>query len=416
MTDTTQAPAAPAAPTAPPPGETPINPNPVSIPQPVGSQAPNAPVGDVEGQHHPQSKREAARDAIKRAFDKATEPAGTDKGKAKPQQKAPSSQAEREPLNLRKRPDDQEPRPRAEHGHFAAKAVQDAPQPQAGPELSPGAKGQPASIKAVVLPEGVPYREAPKRWDERARAEWGAAPESVRASVHRMHKEFSDAYQRFKPDLETMNSIRRYHQMAVQQGTTLKQALDNYVPMEHKLRTNPIGGLDVIVNNLNLRTPQGQRIGLRDIAWHIVNSTPEQQQSLELQNTQASIRHQLGQLHQQQRALAQSQQKLQYERAFAQTRGGVDRFADAHPRLDELGDIIVKELRLGFDLPTAYRRAELLKPATRAAQTRTATAQTRISDRSIHGAPDGSSGQTRKKSAGRRDTIATAIKRAHGSL
>jgi hypothetical protein len=73
---------------------------------------------------------------------------------------------------------------------------------------------------------------------------------------------------------------------------------------------------------------------------------------------------------------------------FSYTRSQVDQFADQHPRFDELGPLIEQELKLGFDIDTAYKRAELLKPATQAAQTRTASAQTRNIDRSISGAPD----------------------------
>mgnify|MGYP003694702053 FL=1 len=161
-----------------------------------------------------------------------------------------------------------------------------------------------------------------------------------------------------------MNSIRHYHQMAQQHGTTLQRALDNYVGMENKLRSDPIGGIDLIINNLNLRTPDGQKLNSRDVAWHILNQSPEQHKTLQLANTQTAISQQMGQLHQQQRAVAQQLQQLHYERRFTHTRAGVDRFAETHPRLDELGDLIERELKLGFDLPTAYQRADLLRPAT----------------------------------------------------
>jgi hypothetical protein len=193
--------------------------------------------------------------------------------------------------------------------------------------------------------------------------EWGAAPESVRANVHHMRKAFSEAYQRMQADVQEFNKIRHYHEMARQQGTTLQQALDNYTGIESKLRSDPIGGVDVIINNLNLRTPDGQRLGSRDVAWHILNQTPDQHKALQMQNSQAALGHQMMQMRQQQAAIARAQQQLHHERRFAQTRQGVDRFAETHPRLDELGDLIEKELRLGFNLPTAYRRAELLRPA-----------------------------------------------------
>ena len=275
----------------------------------------------------------------------------------------------------------------------------------------------------MQLPKGAPYVESPRRWDAQARAEWGAAPESVRASVHRMHREFSQAYQRVQGEAAEFKRIRHFHDMARSHGTTLDRALSNYVGMENKLREDPIGGLDVIVQNLNLRTSDGKRITLPDIAWHILNQSPEQHQMLRTRNQQTAITQQMAQMQQQQAALARATQQLHYERQFAHTRRGVDQFAETHPRLDELGDLIQRELRLGFDLPTAYRRAELLRPAgtaTQAAQTRTAPAQTRNADRSIHGAPEAASlngkGKRRGPPPDRRETIARAIRRAGGSL
>jgi hypothetical protein len=214
-----------------------------------------------------------------------------------------------------------------------------------------------------------------------------------------------------------MRSIRPFHRMARAQGTTLKNALTNYVGIETKLRADPIAGLDNIVNNLNLRTRDGQQLGLRDIAWHVLNQTPEQHRMLQSQNTQTALSHQLGELSRQQSAIAQQMRQLHYERQFNHTRWEVDRFAETHPRLDELSDRIQQELRLGFDLPTAYARADRLQPATHAAQTRTPTAQTRSSDRSISGAPDGGStnGARRQRgSTSARDAVSRAIQRVNG--
>jgi hypothetical protein len=329
------------------------------------------------------------------------------------------------PLDLKKRPAEQE-HPRGEHGHFAARtggsaapATDPSRRQQAGAVRQP--QGQPVPYKVTKLPETAPYREAPRRWDKRARAEWGAAPESVRANVHHMRKQFSEAYQRMNGDVQEFNKVRQYHQLAQQQGTTLDRALSNYVGIEDKLRNDPVAGLDVIVNNLNLRTPDGQRLGLRDIAWHVLNLAPEAHKNTQMANSLTALGHQLAQMRQQQAAIARQQQQLHYERRFVATRQGVDRFAETHPRLDELGDLIEKELRLGFNLPMAYRRAELLRPASSAtpAATRNAPAQTRTrtSDRSIHGAPDGAAnGRTRDRPVGRRETIANAIRRASGSL
>jgi hypothetical protein len=80
-----------------------------------------------------------------------------------------------------------------------------------------------------------------------------------------MHSEFGAAYQQYRGDHEKMNTIRHFDEMATQHGTTLDRALTNYVTMEQKLRQDVVGGLDVIVNNLNLRTPDGHKLTLPDI-------------------------------------------------------------------------------------------------------------------------------------------------------
>ena len=90
---------------------------------------------------------------------------------------------------------------------------------------------------------------------EHARREWAAAPESVRGEVHRMHNEFSQAYNQMKGAHDAFQPIARFHQMAQEHGTTLDRALENYTSMERKLRSDVVGGLDVIVNNLGLTDP-----------------------------------------------------------------------------------------------------------------------------------------------------------------
>jgi hypothetical protein len=412
------------APSAPSQGgnEVPVDTSPVHTPHPVGSQVPQKPVGS----DHPPSRRDTVRESIRKAFERTGEPpkaAGSQMGHNQPPEdkRLEKERVKTPPLDLKKPPAEQ-PRERGEHGHFAARAQspKNAPgQPQPG-QIGPG---QAAPI-ANPLPHDAPYRVPPtRRMSEAAARDWGTTPETVRADVHRMHREFTQAYERMRGDSEAMNRIRRFHDMATQHGTTLEKALHNYVGMEEKLRSDPVAGLDVIVNNLNLRTADGQRLGLRDVAWHVLNLTPEQHQLTQSQNSQTAQAQMLAQLRQQQEAIAHGMQQLHYERRFSHTRGQVDRFAETHPRLDELGQAIERELRFGFNLETAYRRADALYPS-HAAQTRTTTAQTRPStDRSIHGAPSGSGsspmngGKRRRSDAppSRRDTISRAIARVNGS-
>ena len=416
MSDVTVAPNA----SPPPVSEVPVDPNPTSLPTPVGPQTPDKPVAD---------RAESRRESISKAFEKARseiKPREARMGDNNPPE--PMKREEKKPkddrpapIDLKKRPTDQPPpRERSEHGHFAPRAT----------DQRTGNDPQISRSPVKQLPPTEPYREPPQRMTPQAKAEWHATPASVRGDVHRMQAEFGNAYQRFKGDIDTMNQLRPFAEMARQSGTTLDRALSAYTGMEEKLRNDVVGGLDLIINNLNLRaedgTQQGRKLTLMDVAWHIVNQTPEQRQLLQSRNTAMAQSHQLQQANQRIQQLETLAKTFQYQQAFGQTRGAVDQFAAQHPRLDELGDLIEQEIKLGFDLPTAYRRAEMLRPATAAQtrtngtapQTHTTTAQTRTSDRSISGAPSGpSNGQSRpRQPVGRREAIANAIKRAGNSL
>ena len=96
-----------------------------------------------------------------------------------------------------------------------------------------------------------------------------------------------------------MSKIRHFHKMATDHGTDLNTALTNYTGMEQKLRADPVAGLDMIVNNLNLRTPEGEKIGFRDIAYHVLSQSPDQLRQLQMGNQQHAANQQIGALHSQ---------------------------------------------------------------------------------------------------------------------
>lgn len=431
MSDVTVAPQGAPAPSAAPSNDTasagrevPINQNPTSSPNPIGPQAPQAPVGDIKGSEHRTPSR---REALQAAFDRATNP--PPKGeRPRPKEVRPAEAKAghnnppepTEKFDLKKRPSGDQPaaagQGRGEHGHFA-------PRQQDGhAQARPGAPNaaQPQQQPMRQLPPHAPFAAPPVRMDERARRDWVDTPESVRGNIHRIQGEFAKAYQFYKNDYEAFKPIKHFHKMAQDAGTDLKTALTNFVGIEQKLRKDPIAGLDQIVYNLDLTDPQtGKRIDLRDIAYTVLSQTPEQLKSTQMGNVQAAAQHQIGALHQEVRGLKDTLQQMHTQQQFTYTRSAVDQFAISHPRLDELGDLIEQELKLGFDLNTAYRRAELLRPATHAAQTRTASAQTRPTDRSIHGSPDvapsnGASRRTQKPSGSPRDALQNAINRVHG--
>lgn len=395
------------APSAPPAvGEVPINPNPVNPPAPLGSPAPQ--------------RQEVVAKAFERARVERKGPAEARAGHNQPpepvESEKPAKPAEL-PLNLKKRPADQE---RPEQSPQSPPARERG---EGGRYAPAQAKGAPPSQGQGVAPASDPYRQPPRRWSDQAKREWVQTPASVRAQVHNTHKQFSAAYRQFRGDHEVMNSIRPYYNLARSQGVQLKDALGNYHGIEQKLRGDPIGGLDLIVNNLNLRTSDGRKLGLLDVAHHVLTTSSEQHQLTQARNYQAAMAQQMAKMQQQQHAIAQQQMRMQYMQRFGQTRGQVDRFAETHPRLDELGSAIRREIRHGYDLPTAYRRAELLYPGGGGANgsgtvNGRPAAQTRATDRSISGAPDGraANGAAPRKPTDRRGSVANAFRSAKGAL
>jgi hypothetical protein len=398
-----------------------IDQNPVNTPAPVGAQAPPRPP------EKPSDRASSRRESIANAFKKSREgveiPAAKPRiGHNQPPEAIDAEKAAAPPRQQTSTIDLRRPPLRGRGGRFAPQA----PQPGQQSGQQPGQQRAPQQY--AELPHNAPYRQVPSRMKPEAQRAWHATPDHVRGEVHRMLKEFHGFYQKAKSDIDVMQSIRPYHELAKSQGTSLERALSNYVTMENKLREDPIAGLDVLIHNMNLRTSDGYQLTLPDVARYVLSRTPEQHALTQSGNVQGAHNAQIAQLNQQVQqltnALHHMHNQQQFAQRYTQTRHGVDRFAETHPRTDELAPAITQELRAGYSLEQAYQRATLLHPHP-AAQTRGPSpqpAQTRAADRSISGAPAGApvSGRAARRPGvpppSRRDIIANAVRRVNGSL
>jgi hypothetical protein len=416
----------------------PVNETPVNQPRPIGDQAPPKPEGQESNKSSHISRREALADAFKRAREAQEEATKNAPRRERPgmgHNKPPEAMTKEAAKVVEKtektgQPSEKQQRYR-EGGKFArdpAKPQQELPLEQQ-PSQQQGQQPNQQQRQIKPLDDRAPYREPPKRWSEKTKQEWHATPESVRGAVYQMAKEFQGAYQKYKGDNDVMNELRPYHDLAVKQGTSMRKAFDNYYGMEMKLRQDLIGGLDVIVQNVarsqGLTGRNGGPLTIQDVAHHIATMSPEQHMLTQQRNIQQSAEQRLGQMQQQVQQQEQALNQILYQQKFTYTRAQVDQFASAHPRFDELADLIKSELDLGFSLEQAYLRADRLRPGSpQAAQTRTQSAQTRKT--SISGAPDGggkNSTNTRSsdgrrgmngeaKHPSRREALAKAFRRA----
>jgi hypothetical protein len=156
----------------------------------------------------------------------------------------------------------------------------------------------------------------PARFSAEAKAAWDTAPETLRAEVSRMEKEFAAGFAKYKTAAERDALLAEFHDMAAKGKTTVKEALSKYVNMENQLRADPIKGLEIICQNVGL--------SLRDVAA-LLGVTPGQGQG-----------------------------------GADSTHDSVTKFAAVHPRLEELSEDIVFFLDTGRanDLAEAYSLAE----------------------------------------------------------
>jgi hypothetical protein len=306
--------------------------------------------------------------------------------------------------------------PRAEKDENAKNAQARTPTGQFAPrEPAPGeGEGQGEGAAAQDLPAAAPktsaFPEAPRRFSEDARAAWNDAPEPVRAEIHRATRELEQGLQKYRGDAEAFADIREFDDLAKQSGTTLKEAMRNYVGIEQKLRQDFIGGLDMLCRN--------RGITLYGLAERLLQRPPNEQQARQDQLV-SGLMQKIAALEQQIGGVSKT---IETQRSDA-TMSEVQAFAEhvGSDRFEELAPDIAFFISSGRanDLEEAYRLAGQINPGSSpapappaAASPETPAAQTRKGTLAIHGAPNsGSDPATRKPPATARAAVEQAFAR-----
>lgn len=259
-------------------------------------------------------------------------------------------------------------------------------QPRGGQETPTGAQGRETTGPEDVAPRNP--NEAPNRFSPDAKDAWMDAPLPVRAEVRRMEREFEAGIEKYRGDAEAFGEYRQFADMLAETGQTFDEVLSHYVGIENQLARDPIGGLDLICQNLGT--------SLQDVAAQVLNEPSDGPAQLEdpmidgLRSEIADLQSQLGGL----------TTTFLGEKSDLATRQ-INEFSANNPRFDELsGDIaFFLTTNRASDLQEAYAMAERLNPApvasvsetsSTAAQTRNTpaeAAQTRKGQLSVTGAP-----------------------------
>ncbi|SEN51181.1 hypothetical protein SAMN04489859_1008118 [Paracoccus alcaliphilus] len=315
------------------------------------------------------------------------------------------------------------------------KAEAKAEKVEAKPAEEQPAEDKPAEPIAKDNPQTKPtaFREPPQRFDDSAKGEWEAVPESVRGNVHRMQRELETGIEKYRQQVAEYEEVRQYADMAKQSGTTLKAALDSYVGLEQALRQNPIAGLEQIVSNMGLKGPNGQPLTFRAIAAHVVGQ-PQDKVTSQQDATIMQLRQQVQALTQQLGGVQQHFQRQEVQQREAAASSEWESFARENPRAEELQEEIADTLKkypasdnitIRERLADAYAIVIARNPAPSAAHTGTDTlAQTQTPEprqpkpegrKSISGSPSAGTltPSGKKKSPPSIDeALANAVRRA----
>lgn len=346
--------------------------------QPESEAAPEEPAA-------PKTRREA----IAAAADKVTKE-DAEEGDGKPQDDAPR------PENVKPKPDtEEEPEARKEEATEKGEEGEDKTQKD-------GEKKQPP---------------APKRFLPKAKETWANTPNSVKAEVVRLERDYEELSQRTREDQAYRESLKAFDDYAQRNGIKLSQALEVFTGIDQLLKQNPVQAVADILKTVGL-TPQ-------QYAQIVQENSPQYQAHMmvpraqpQQQGPQVSPREQ------------ELQQQLANEQAARVNAEVIAPFAAAHPRFYELQETVVQCLNSGMipnnlapseRLEAAYDMAERLSPrsvspATSAtpAQATAQTANPRAGKLQIKGAP--SSGNSKNPVArgklSRKAAIEAAMERA----
>jgi hypothetical protein len=213
------------------------------------------------------------------------------------------------------------------------KAINDALGPDDGDKPAP--KPKVAEPVAAEKPEAKKAEKPPSGFDDAALAEWEAVPESVRGAVHRRTQEMERGIEKYRVDAQAYEPIKPFAEMAKASGTTVDVALNRYINLEQKLRADPLGGLQEVVANLNLKKADGTLV--------IMGQSPDETASRQ-EATIMQLSRQLQAVTEQLSGFSGHVQKQQEQAQYSNAEATWSDFQSQYPRAVELQEPIAEFL------------------------------------------------------------------------
>lgn len=204
----------------------------------------------------------------------------------------------------------------------------------------------------------------PAQFLPRAKEKWAEADPDLKSEVKRMEAEFRKGKEVFEEDRSFRKELREFEDMAKEHGTTVKDALKNYTAIDNLLKTDPVSGIERILQSVGI-TPQ-------QYAQHVLNQ-PEQ---APVDPKVSQLERQIQQLTQQLQGVTQHTQESQQQAQLAKVQndiiapfraslGANDRYEELEPDIAFFlnSDKVPSTLSAQRRLEVAYDMAERINPA-----------------------------------------------------
>lgn len=254
---------------------------------------------------------------------------------------------------------DEVPAPKEE-----AEPAEKAPEDKAAKEEAPAkAAEEQAADKGD---EGTRHREPPKNFLPDSREVWKNVPRVVRRDIESMARDHEAQVTQFREAGQRYEAIKQFDDLARSNGRELSDSLNRVVELENLIQSNPLAGLNRILQDAGPRKADGQPFSLYEVADFIMKQGPEGYQHLVTQRQQ----QQQGPSREQ--ALEEKVAAMEAEMKAAPI---INQFAAKHARYYELESDIALFLQSGKvpaslspedRLAAAYDMAVRINPASNA--------------------------------------------------
>lgn len=202
--------------------------------------------------------------------------------------------------------------------------------------------------------EGRKIIEAPARFLPRAKELWANVPHPVREEFDRVMRENDTQTDQYRESHQFREELKSFEDEARATGTTIKEALTNYVNMEKSLRADPATGFRQLLSNMQMQPQQAISHILRAfnvtpqaLAQHI-SQNPNEYTALATPRQQQFQPQQQPQQHQVAPEVKALQEQLSAIRAEQVQASVIDPFRDDYPEYDQYEAQIAKVLERGI--------------------------------------------------------------------